>query len=76
MALLTVVNLMSTRSYGEFEFWFASIKVAAIIVFIAVAGSYALGLDLAPGQTFGNLVATTAASRHSGRWPCWPASPR
>jgi GABA permease len=32
------------RSYGEFEFWFASIKVAAIAVFLAVAGAYVLGL--------------------------------
>ena len=36
MAILTAVNLMSARAYGEFEFWFSSIKVAAIIVFIVV----------------------------------------
>jgi GABA permease len=43
MAVMTAVNLMSARSYAEFEFWFASIKVAAIIVFIALtaaAGRY------------------------------------
>ena len=28
---LTLTNMISVRSYGEFEFWFASIKVAAII---------------------------------------------
>jgi L-asparagine transporter-like permease len=43
VAVMTAVNLMSARSYGEFEFWFASIKVAAIIVFIALAASFALG---------------------------------
>ena len=43
MTTMTAVNLMSARSYGEFEFWFASIKVAAIIVFIALAAAYALG---------------------------------
>ena len=43
MAIMTGVNLMSARSYAEFEFWFASIKVAAIIVFIAIAASYAFG---------------------------------
>src|ERR1700735_5015878 len=37
MAVMTGVNLMSARSYAEFEFWFASIKAAAIIVFIAIA---------------------------------------
>src|SRR5215470_12139542 len=56
MAIMTGVNLMSARSYGEFEFWFASIKVAAILVFIALAAAFALGLTHA-GATFGNLSA-------------------
>ncbi len=54
---MTGVNLMSARSYGEFEFWFASIKVAAIIVFIVLAAPMRLaGLRL-PGHTFANLTA-------------------
>lgn len=56
MAILTGVNLMSARSYGEFEFWFASTKVIAIIVFIAVTGAYALGLTAPNGPTFANLT--------------------
>jgi GABA permease len=56
MLMLTAVNLLSSRSYGEFEFWFSSIKVAAIIVFIFVAGAYALGLT-SDGPTFSNLTA-------------------
>src|SRR5262245_1051988 len=56
MLLLTATNLLSTRSYGEFEFWFASIKVAAIVVFILIAGSYAFGLTSPTGNTLGNLV--------------------
>src|SRR6204780_649170 len=56
MAVMTGVNLMSARSYAEFEFWFASIKVAAIIVFIAIAASFALGFTAPHGSTFGNLV--------------------
>ncbi len=43
MGAMTGVNLMSARSYGEFEFWFASIKVAAIIVFIALAAGFVFG---------------------------------
>jgi len=39
---------MSARSYGEFEFWFSSIKVA-IIVFIALAGRMRR-LDFAAGR--------------------------
>ncbi len=36
LALLTATNLYSVKSYGEFEFWFASIKVVAISVFIVL----------------------------------------
>jgi GABA permease len=56
MAVMTAVNLMSARSYGEFEFWFASIKVAAILVFIALGAAYALGFTAPHGETFGNLT--------------------
>src|SRR6267154_972771 len=41
--LFTVVNLLSVRSYGEAEFWFASIKVAAIIAFLCAGALFALG---------------------------------
>jgi gamma-aminobutyrate permease len=57
MVVLTAVNLMSSRSYGEFEFWFSSIKVAAIIAFILIAGAYAFGFTSGIGSTFGNLTA-------------------
>jgi len=56
MSVMTCVNLMSARSYAEFEFWFASIKVAAIIVFIAIAASFAFGWTSPHGPTFANLV--------------------
>jgi L-asparagine transporter-like permease len=56
LACLTVVNLFSARSYGEFEFWFSSIKVAAIIAFILVTGGYVLGLSSHQGPDFSNMV--------------------
>lgn len=56
MVLLTIVNLLSSRAYGEFEFWFSSIKVAAIVIFIMIAGAYALGLTSPSGHTWANLV--------------------
>src|SRR5580704_11430258 len=56
MAIMTGVNLMSARSYAEFEFWFASIKVAAILVFVVIAASFAFGWTAPSGATFGNLV--------------------
>lgn len=57
MAVLTAVNLLSARSYGEFEFWFASIKVVAIAVFIVVAGLFAFGVTSPSGSTLSNLTA-------------------
>lgn len=45
LSVMTAINLMSVKSYGEFEYWFASIKVAAIIVFIVVCASYLFGFS-------------------------------
>ncbi len=57
MGAMASVNLLSARSFGEFEFWFASIKVAAIIVFIAACAAYVLGFTAPAGPPFANLVA-------------------
>ena len=65
MAAMTGVNLMSARSYGEFEFWFASIKVAAIIVFIALATAFVLGFA-PPGQLAANLTGHGGFAPHGG----------
>lgn len=54
MVLLTLTNLGSVKSYGEFEFWFASIKVAAIVLFLLFGAAAILGLVPgvpAPGLT-------------------------
>jgi GABA permease len=48
---------MSAKSYGEFEFWFASTKVIAIIVFILATAAYASGITSPSGPTFSNLTA-------------------
>ncbi|HEU0096183.1 MAG TPA: amino acid permease, partial [Rhizomicrobium sp.] len=57
LAVMTATNLLSTRSYGEVEFWFASLKVGAIVAFIAVAGAYVAGLTTGAGPDFSNLTA-------------------
>lgn len=57
MVVMTAVNLLSARAYGEFEFWFSSIKVTAIIAFILVAAAHAFGLISPAGTGFSNLVA-------------------
>ena len=38
------VNLVGVRSFGEFEFWFAALKVAVIVVFLVVGTLLVLGL--------------------------------
>jgi AAT family amino acid transporter len=50
---LTVVNLLGVRNYGRFEFWFAAIKVAAIIAFLVVGVLAIVGLIPAPGDRRG-----------------------
>lgn len=37
---LVVVNLTSVKNFGEFEYWFAMIKVAAIVFFIVLGIGY------------------------------------
>lgn len=55
LIVMTIANLVSVRSFGEFEFWFASIKVAAIVVFMIVCALFALGLWPDQGLDFTNL---------------------
>ncbi|MGH8967717.1 MAG: amino acid permease, partial [Actinomycetes bacterium] len=55
MVVLTATNLVSVGSYGEFEFWFAGIKVAAIVVFIALGALFVLGVWPNKALDFSNL---------------------
>ena len=43
-ALLTITNLFSVARYGEFEFWFALLKVIAIIAFIVLGAAAMAGM--------------------------------
>src|SRR3954470_21921853 len=63
MVLMTATNLFSVSSFGEFEFWFAGIKVAAIVVFIALRSLFVLGLWPHKSLDFSNLWA------HDGFFP-------
>jgi GABA permease len=56
MILMTATNLFSVSSFGEFEFWFAGIKVAAIVVFIALGSLYVLGIWPDKSLDFSNLT--------------------
>jgi len=63
MILMTATNLFSVSSFGEFEFWFAGIKVAAIVAFIALGGLFVFGLWPDKSMDFSNLWA------HGGFFP-------
>lgn len=63
MLLMTATNLFSVRSYGEFEYWFAGIKVFAICVFLLLGSLFVLGLWPGRSMDFSNLTA------HGGLFP-------
>ncbi|ARF59627.1 amino acid transporter [Streptomyces gilvosporeus] len=71
MVVLTATNLASVSSFGEFEFWFAGIKVVAIAAFIVLGGLAIFGV--LPGSHhaatgFGNLTS------HGGFLPHGPSA--
>ncbi|BEG74291.1 amino acid permease [Achromobacter xylosoxidans] len=43
MIALSATNLFNVRNFGEFEFWFACVKVLAIVAFIAACLSALIG---------------------------------
>jgi len=54
---MTATNLLSVKTYGEFEFWFASIKVAAIVAFGLLCISFIAGVGGSSIAAFDNLTA-------------------
>jgi GABA permease len=44
MTVFTLLNLLSVRSWGETEYWFASIKVTAITLFLGIGTLAVIGL--------------------------------
>jgi GABA permease len=56
LAMMTLTNLISVRAFGEFEYWFSSIKVAAIVVFIILGILYVTGLWHHAEAGVGNLT--------------------
>jgi len=57
MILMTATNLFSVASYGEFEYWFAGIKVVTIMAFIVLGTLFVLGLWPGKDLDFSNLTA-------------------
>ena len=42
LIIMTLVNMVSVKAYGEFEFWFALIKVITILAMIVIGGAMIL----------------------------------
>jgi len=62
--LLISINFMNVRNYGEFEFWFALIKVTAIVCFIIIC--LLAVLNIWQGGTVHGIANLTA---HGGFMP-------
>ncbi|MFF7228472.1 amino acid permease [Streptomyces sioyaensis] len=69
MVVLTGTNLISVGSFGEFEFWFAGIKVVAIVIFIVVGALAIFGLP--PGD---DPVGVANLTGHGGFLPHGPGA--
>lgn len=54
LSFFTLINLLKVKFFGEFEFWFASIKVATII-FMIIFGAYIVLFTKQPGSGIQNL---------------------
>jgi amino acid transporter, AAT family len=54
---LVALNTLQVARFGEFEYWFALIKVLAIVVFIVVGLGLIFGLGPRPGVGLSNLTA-------------------
>lgn len=62
--LMTITNIYSVKSYGEFEYWLAFIKVVAIVAFLCVGTVMVFGgLPWVESPGFSNIIG------HGGFFP-------
>jgi len=54
---LVVINALQVGTFGELEYWFAVVKVFAIIIFIAIGGMLIMGVGPTAALGLSNLVA-------------------
>ena len=67
MALFTAINLAGVKNFGEFEFWFAILKVAAIVLFLAIGAALLLGwLPDVPSPGLRNITSDFAPAGLGG----------
>lgn len=68
LLIFTTTNLVSLRSFGEVEFWLASVKVIAIVVFLGIGLLYILGVWPNSHFSIPNLWQHGGFAPH-GVWP-------
>jgi GABA permease len=56
VSVMTATNLFSVKAYGEFEFWFALLKVSAIALFILVGFGFLFFFVPGPAPVWANLT--------------------
>lgn len=58
LVLVVVLNMASVKFFGEFEFWFSFIKVAALCIFLVIGVCFVIFGSPVPGQEVGfSLIA-------------------
>lgn len=55
LVVITAINLIDVKAFGEFEFWFAIVKVVAIIAMIFLGLAIIVGLTGQPAVGVSNL---------------------
>jgi len=63
LVIIFILNILSAKVYGESEYWFASIKVATIIIFIIVGVLMIFGIIGNNSPGFNNWVLSDGAGR-------------
>lgn len=67
MAVFTAINLVRVGTLGETEFWFALLKVAAVVAFLVVGVLLLVGVPPTPSPGLSNLTEHGVyAQRHHG----------
>ncbi|WP_110928677.1 amino acid permease [Bacillus massiliglaciei] len=65
LVIMTIVNFLAVKAYGELEFWFSLIKIATIILMIIVG----FGMILFGFGNGGDAVGFSNLYKHGGLFP-------
>ena len=75
IVILLLLNLPTVKAFGETEFWFALIKIVAIVALIVVGLVMIFtGFTSTPARRASPTCGATADSSPRNSWASWPAS--